>query len=216
MKEMDQKLLQGRKFHRSQPRSREALFSKFANTAYVLIQELQQVCEFCRAGSFHVKHRLIRSTSCWLANAPNLWNRIRHAIPSSCNSVAAFPNPSRTKNPFDIGDDGFQAPRAMFPSMSLLQGALPNMPASTALVSHASAYARPLPSHMSPYGMNMTQVSGAYMGQLSNNMPLNRPQGNANLAKSEDAFASLNPIQLTSGINSSSDSSSSRTGNPFG
>ncbi|KAL6501943.1 hypothetical protein OROGR_027076 [Orobanche gracilis] len=131
-------------------------------------------------------------------------------------SVAAFPNPSRPKNPFDISDDGFQAPMAMFPSMPSLQGALPNMPASTALVSHASAYARPLPPHMSPYGMNMTQVSGAYMGQLSNNMPLTRPQGNANLAKSEDAFASLNPIQLTSEINSLSDTSSSRTGNPFG
>ncbi|KAK6119459.1 hypothetical protein DH2020_046796 [Rehmannia glutinosa] len=46
-------------------------------------------------------------------------------------------------------------PPAMFPSMSPLQGALPNMPPTTALVSQPSPYATPLASHMSPYGMNM-------------------------------------------------------------
>ncbi|KAK6140833.1 hypothetical protein DH2020_025427 [Rehmannia glutinosa] len=132
-------------------------------------------------------------------------------------SVAAFPNQQRPNNPFDIGDDRFQVQSAMFPSISPLQGALPNMPPTTALVSQPSPYATPLASHMSPYGMNMPLVPGAYMGQLPNNMPLTRPQGTGNLGKSEDAFASLNPIQQTSGTDSSPNSSlSSRLGNPFG
>ncbi|KAK6162135.1 hypothetical protein DH2020_001976 [Rehmannia glutinosa] len=131
-------------------------------------------------------------------------------------SVAAFPNHQRPNNPFDIGDDRFQVQSAIFPSMSPLQGALPNMPPTTALVSQPSPYATPLASHMSPYGMNMPLVPGAYMGQLPNNMPLTRPQGTANLGKSDDAFASLNPIQQTSGTDSSPNSSLSRLGNPFG
>ncbi|KAI3468270.1 hypothetical protein Pfo_024933 [Paulownia fortunei] len=134
-------------------------------------------------------------------------------------SVAAFPNPPKPKNPFDIGDDRFQVQAAMFPSMSSLQGPLPKMPASTALESQPSPYAIALSSHLSPYGMNMPLVPGAYMGQLPNNMPLTRPQGIANFGRSEDAFASLNPIQQASGTDSlpaAPNSSLSRVGNPFG
>ncbi|KAL3650855.1 hypothetical protein CASFOL_007258 [Castilleja foliolosa] len=146
-------------------------------------------------------------------------------------SVAASPNSSRPINPFDVGDEGFQAQPATFHSS--MQGAMPNIATSSA---QPSPYARTMSPHMSPYGMNMPQVPGAYMEQLPNNMQFISligpkyelglgpvlltalPQGdNANFAKSDDAFGYLNPMQQTSGANSSINPSLSRTTrNPFG
>ncbi|CAA0810603.1 ArfGap/RecO-like zinc finger domain-containing protein, partial [Striga hermonthica] len=124
-------------------------------------------------------------------------------------------NASRPKNPFDTGDKRFQSQIAMFPSMSPLQEGFSNMAASTGLISQSSHCAKPMSphvlSHLGP---------GAYMVQLPNNMPQPRPQAiDLILTKSEDAFASPDPIYLTSGTNSSPtipSSTFSRTGNPFG
>ncbi|KAL2236975.1 UNVERIFIED_CONTAM: putative ADP-ribosylation factor GTPase-activating protein AGD14 [Sesamum indicum] len=133
-------------------------------------------------------------------------------------SVAAFPISTNPSNPFDVGDGRFQVQTAMFPSMSSLQGALPNMAASKALESQSSPYAAALSSHASPYGVDLPQVPGAYMGQLPSNIPLTRPQGVANIGQSEDAFASLNPIQQASGKDTSPAGPNSllSRGNPFG
>ncbi|KAL0330297.1 UNVERIFIED_CONTAM: putative ADP-ribosylation factor GTPase-activating protein AGD14 [Sesamum radiatum] len=133
-------------------------------------------------------------------------------------SVAAFPSSTNPSNPFDVGDGRFQVQAAMFPSMSSLQGAVPNMAASKALESQPSPYAPALSSHASPYGMGLPLVPGAYMGQLPSNIPLTRPQGVANTGQPEDAFASLNPIQHASGKDTSPVGPNSllSRGNPFG
>ncbi|KAG8375525.1 hypothetical protein BUALT_Bualt10G0108800 [Buddleja alternifolia] len=147
--------------------------------------------------------------------------------------VAAFPtSPAKPTNPFDIGVAGCQVQAAMFPSMSSLQGALPNMPAATSVQSQPSPYATALSSHVPPYGVNMPLgkhilffsalqryisstsfninlnflfyfiVPGAYMGQQLNNIPLTRPQGIASFGSSQDAVASINSIQLARGTDS--------------
>ncbi|KAL0330784.1 UNVERIFIED_CONTAM: hypothetical protein Sangu_1623900 [Sesamum angustifolium] len=133
-------------------------------------------------------------------------------------SVAAFPSSTNPSNPFGVGDGRFQVQAAMFPSMSSLQGAVPNMAASKALESQPSPYAAALSSHASPYGMGLPLVPGAYMGQLPSNIPLTRPQGVANTGQPEDAFASLNPIQHASGKDTSPVGPNSliSRGNPFG
>ncbi|KAL3844134.1 hypothetical protein ACJIZ3_001537 [Penstemon smallii] len=130
--------------------------------------------------------------------------------------MASFPNPSKPSNPFDIDDNGHQVQAAVFPSMSSLQGAMPNMLAATALQPRPSHYATALSSHVSPYGMSMNPVPGAYMGQQPNNMSLTRPQG---YGGGQDAFASINPIQQGNGTDSSpsaTNSPFSRGRNPFG
>ncbi|KAL8537119.1 hypothetical protein ACS0TY_012339 [Phlomoides rotata] len=128
-------------------------------------------------------------------------------------SAAAFPEPQKPRNPFDVGDDRYQDQGAIFPSMSSLQGALPNMPTSIPLESQSSPYAAAPDSHpqVSPYGMNMSLVPGAYMGQMTTNMP-----PTSNFDRREVAFASLNPIQQTSGPDSLLTSPLPRVGNPFG
>ncbi|KAL0312026.1 UNVERIFIED_CONTAM: hypothetical protein Sradi_5601900 [Sesamum radiatum] len=133
-------------------------------------------------------------------------------------SVAAFPSSTNPSNPFDVGDGRFRVQAAMFPSMPSLQGAPPNMAASKALESQSSPYGAALSSHASPYGMGLPLVPGAYMGQQPSNVPPTRPQGVANIGQSEDAFASLNPIQHASGKDTSpaGPNSSLSRGNPFG
>ncbi|GER39667.1 Arf-GAP domain and FG repeats-containing protein [Striga asiatica] len=133
-------------------------------------------------------------------------------------SATALYNASRPENPFDTGDKRFQSQVAMFPSMSPLQEGFSNMAVSAGLVSQPSHCARPMVPHV--FSTNMHLGPGGYMVQLPNNIPQPRPQASDfSLTKSEDAFASIDPICLTSGTNSSPtipNSTLSRTGNPFG
>ncbi|KAL1532472.1 hypothetical protein AAHA92_32478 [Salvia divinorum] len=131
--------------------------------------------------------------------------------------VAAYQNPPRPKNPFDIDDDDrVQIQAATFTSMSPLHGAHPNMMTPAASQPQPSPYYISSQSYMSSYGMNMPQVPEAYVAQLSNNMLLTRPEGNDNFGTSEDAFTSLNPIKRASGARSFPSPPLPQGGNPFG
>ncbi|CAL5363540.1 unnamed protein product [Camellia sinensis] len=101
------------------------------------------------------------------------------------DSVLAFPNSAKSRNPFDLNDDNNQAQGPMLPSMLPVQGALPNLSAPTALLqtadthsSHlmqpqASSYGSIPPSQIPSSGMSPSP--GAFMGQqFPNNMPFPR------------------------------------------
>ncbi|GMP49592.1 hypothetical protein CsSME_00016526 [Camellia sinensis var. sinensis] len=55
-------------------------------------------------------------------------------------SVPAFPNSAKSRNPFDLNDDNNQAQGPMLPSMLHVQGALPNLSAPTALLQTADTH----------------------------------------------------------------------------
>ncbi|CAL5334375.1 unnamed protein product [Camellia sinensis] len=55
-------------------------------------------------------------------------------------SVPAFPNSAKSRNPFDLNDDNNQAQGPMLPSMLPVQGALPNLSAPTALLQTADTH----------------------------------------------------------------------------
>ncbi|KAF7150188.1 hypothetical protein RHSIM_Rhsim02G0186900 [Rhododendron simsii] len=144
--------------------------------------------------------------------------------------VPAYPNSPRSRNPFDLSDDATEAqvPMAMLPSMSPVQGALPNLPAPSALMHVSDAHS----SHLmhpraSPYGSvappqllyGMSLAPGAFNEQqFHNGFPFSRPQ--MIHTGREDAFASLNPIQQPGGrypaAPTTTNSLSSAGGNPFG
>lgn len=123
-------------------------------------------------------------------------------------------NSVKSRNPFDLGDDGLQFQAATFPSVSSFQEVLPDMSASQ------GPWPQPLPrpfenaSHRMPYQMI---PPGVYRGQqLPNNMIPSIPQPANN---SDDAFASLNPIRLPNSSNPASvgpPSLPSKRENPFG
>ncbi|KAM7459424.1 hypothetical protein LguiA_036418 [Lonicera macranthoides] len=129
----------------------------------------------------------------------------------------AFPNLARSRNPFDIGDDDTSQVRApVFPSMSSMQGALPQV--HTCLQPQSSPYPSTMPPQSPSYGMTVS--SGPYMGQQPpNNMPpSSRPQGGRSSFGSgtTDAFASLNPIISQTTPNSHSPSNSVTPASPIG
>ncbi|CAI9094397.1 OLC1v1030124C1 [Oldenlandia corymbosa var. corymbosa] len=66
--------------------------------------------------------------------------------------IRPTPDSGKSRNPFDIGDDGPQLEATTFPSMSSVQGALPNTALSLGLQPQASPYAAPFPPQ-GPYGM---------------------------------------------------------------
>ncbi|KAA8521754.1 hypothetical protein F0562_012427 [Nyssa sinensis] len=141
--------------------------------------------------------------------------------------VAAFPKSAKSTNPFDISDDTTQVPAQMFPSMSSLQGALPNASAPTASFGiHSSQlmqpqsfpYASTVPPRAPSYGLTMSP-SGFMGQQFPNNMPFSRPQDTGEFGGSEGAFASLNTTQQSNGRYTepaTPNSFSSMSGNPFG
>uniref|UniRef100_A0A5B6ZQF0 Putative ADP-ribosylation factor GTPase-activating protein AGD14 n=1 Tax=Davidia involucrata TaxID=16924 RepID=A0A5B6ZQF0_DAVIN len=141
--------------------------------------------------------------------------------------VQTFPNSAKSTNPFDLSDDTTQVQAPMFPSMSPLQGALPNTSAPMAGFDMPSPQLMqpqsfPHPSVVRPrspsYGTSMSPR--ASMGQqLPNNMPLSRPQGIGGFGGSETTFGSLNTTQQSNGgypAPATPNSFSSVGGNPFG
>ncbi|XP_009762678.1 probable ADP-ribosylation factor GTPase-activating protein AGD14 isoform X1 [Nicotiana sylvestris] len=132
-------------------------------------------------------------------------------------SIPALPNSAKSRNPFDIGQDGqVQAPE--FPSMLSVQAALPNLSAPISVQPQQLPYAFALPPQTANYGMTFS--GEAYAGQqIPNNMALAAQQGNTSIGKDDAAFASLNPLQQSNGTNpthATSNSFSSGGGNPFG
>ncbi|KAL3500466.1 hypothetical protein ACH5RR_039559 [Cinchona calisaya] len=155
---------------------------------------------------------------------------------ASAMSMGAPQDSVRSRNPFDIGDDGPQPQGTMFPSMSSLQGAMPNILPLQGLQPQVSPYASAMHPQRS-YGM--MRPPGVYMGQqIPNNMLLSRSQGANNSfggndaafaslnsiqqssdMNNDDAFSSLNPIQQSNGVNPLSAAPHSYSlggGNPFG
>ncbi|MCD7451966.1 hypothetical protein HAX54_014344 [Datura stramonium] len=129
----------------------------------------------------------------------------------------ALPNSVKTRNPFDIGQDGPQVQAPEFPSMLPMQAALPtNIQPHTQPLPYA--FAMDMPPQTTNYGMTIS--GGAYAGQqIPNNMALDKPQGNTSFGKDDSAFTSLNPLQQTNDAYfapARSNSFSSVGGNPFG
>ncbi|WMV42807.1 hypothetical protein MTR67_036192 [Solanum verrucosum] len=131
----------------------------------------------------------------------------------SVMAISAPPNSAKTRNPFDIGQDGPQVQAPEFPSMLPMQAALPTnvQPQPYALAMH-------MPPQTTNYGMTIS--GGAYAGQqIPNNMALANPQGNTSFGKDDSAFASLNHLQQSNDAfytPARSNSFSSVGGNPFG
>ncbi|KAK4355435.1 hypothetical protein RND71_024406 [Anisodus tanguticus] len=128
----------------------------------------------------------------------------------SAMAVSALPNSAKSRNPFDIGQDGPQVQSPAFPSILPMQTALP-----TNVQPQPLPYAFAMPPQTANYGM--TIPGGAYVGQqIPNNMALTKLQGNTSFGKDDSAFASLNPLQQSNPAPTTSNSFSSVGGNPFG
>ncbi|KAM3378819.1 putative ADP-ribosylation factor GTPase-activating protein AGD14 [Capsicum galapagoense] len=131
-------------------------------------------------------------------------------------AMAAHPNSARSRNPFDIGQDGPQVQGSEFPSMLPMQAALPTnvqpQPLPYAMAMH-------MPPQIANYGMPPIS-GGAYAGQqIPNNMALARSQGNTSFGKDDSTFASLNPLQQSNDAYfapARPRSFSTGGGNPFG
>ncbi|KAF2286884.1 hypothetical protein GH714_034649 [Hevea brasiliensis] len=112
--------------------------------------------------------------------------------------MPTFVQPSKSTNPFDLSEPS-PVQGHSFPSMASLQSALPNMPPSS--------------------GLQHTSSLGAYMGQVSSNMPLSRPQGVGGFSTEGGAFGAINMDQRLAGRFSAPATPSpfsSVGGNPFG
>ncbi|XVF49219.1 hypothetical protein PTKIN_Ptkin03bG0251100 [Pterospermum kingtungense] len=144
------------------------------------------------------------------------------AVPTS-----AFPQSSRSINPFDLGGEAPPVQIQTFPSMASLQGALPNVPPPSGLVRTSSLgtpssawmppqslpYASGTPLQSLPYASAMPQMPhpGA---QLPNNMPPSSHQ-----IGGIGTFGLVNPDQQVAGRFSAPATPqpfSSVSGNPFG
>ncbi|XP_060211239.1 probable ADP-ribosylation factor GTPase-activating protein AGD14 isoform X2 [Lycium barbarum] len=111
-------------------------------------------------------------------------------------AISALPNSARSRNPFDIGQDGPQV-QAPEPQPQPLP------------------YALAMPPQTTNYGMTIPR--GVYVGQqIPNNMALAKPQGNTSFGKDDSTFSSLNPLQQSNPVPATSNSFSSVGGNPFG
>nr|XP_027081427.1 probable ADP-ribosylation factor GTPase-activating protein AGD14 isoform X1 [Coffea arabica] len=115
-------------------------------------------------------------------------------------SMGAHQDSVKSRNPFDIGDDGPLPQGTMLPSMSPLQGPMPNMSTSQGLQPQVVPYSSATQPQRPPYGI--MRPPGVYMGQqIANNILPSRPQGANTFGGNDAAFASLNPIKQSSGMN---------------
>lgn len=132
---------------------------------------------------------------------------------NSAMSVPIFPLARKLSNPFDVKAETSPTPATVFPSMSPLDAALPNVGAPTGFVDpsipwispQSSSYPLTLPPPAQPFGSAM---SGTYMGQeLPGNMGPSRPQGFGAFGSETAPFGLLNTSAVTP--------SPSVGGNPF-
>ncbi|CAN4096372.1 unnamed protein product [Withania somnifera] len=132
----------------------------------------------------------------------------------------ALPQPSISTNPFDVISEPISQ-AATFPSMTSLQGALPNMAVPTRLL-HTSSLGAPTshPPAMPQQARHLSAVPpGSYMGhQVAGGMP-QRPPAVASFGFDGVAFGGLNSSQQSGGLYSApptQNTFSSSGGNPFG
>ncbi|CAL5387047.1 unnamed protein product [Camellia sinensis] len=94
------------------------------------------VCTNCSGVHREFSHR-VKSVSMAKFNTEEV-----NALQAGGNeeSVPAFPNSAKSRNPFDLNDDNNQAQGPMLPSMLPMQGALPNLSAPTALLQTADTH----------------------------------------------------------------------------
>ncbi|KAG9152939.1 hypothetical protein Leryth_012558 [Lithospermum erythrorhizon] len=139
--------------------------------------------------------------------------------------VPTFQQPSNSSNPFDVGGE---QPSVQFPSMSSIQGALPNMVAPTGLLqtssfgTPASTWIPQQPSHspaMPVLAPSHPAVPGSYMGQQAPSAMPSRPPRTAGLGLEGSAYGGVNPNQHLVGLYAAptnQNTFSSVGGNPFG
>ncbi|EOY30852.1 NSP-interacting GTPase, putative isoform 3 [Theobroma cacao] len=148
---------------------------------------------------------------------------------STAVPMSAFPQSSKSINPFDLGGEAPPVQNQTFPSMASLQGALPNVPPASGLVrasslgtpssawmpAQALPYASGMPSQSLPYASAVPQR--AYTGaQLPSNLP---PSSHQIGIGSEASFGFVNADQQVAGRFSAPTTPqpfSSVGGNPFG
>lgn len=145
----------------------------------------------------------------WPLHAPHVMQ------PPTPASTVAFLNATKPSNPFNIGNERPQAEATVFPSMSSLQGALPNLSSGTILQQHTSPYTLSFSPHTAPYPINLPQ--GTYLRQQPNNMPCITSEQCIS-GGSNDPFASVNPIYQANREESwqAGPRTPSRGVNPFG
>ncbi|XP_049397726.1 probable ADP-ribosylation factor GTPase-activating protein AGD14 [Solanum stenotomum] len=133
----------------------------------------------------------------------------------------AFPQASKSTNPFDvINEPTSQAPT--FPSMSSLQGALPNMAAPTGLLhtpnlGAPTSYPPAMPQQAPSYAS--ANPAGSYLGHQVAGSMQQRPPGVASFGFDGVAFGGLNSNQQSGALYSApptQNTFSSSGGNPFG
>ncbi|XWS72002.1 hypothetical protein CRYUN_Cryun02cG0003300 [Craigia yunnanensis] len=144
--------------------------------------------------------------------------------------MPAFPQSSRSINPFDLGGEAPSVQTQTFPSMASLQGALPNVPPPSGLV-RTSSLGTPssawMPPQSLPYASGMLLQSQPYASavpqrpypgaQFPNNLPLSSHQIGG--IGSEASFGFVNTDQQVAGRFSAPATPqpfSSVGGNPFG
>ncbi|EXC20800.1 putative ADP-ribosylation factor GTPase-activating protein AGD14 [Morus notabilis] len=146
--------------------------------------------------------------SCWQTGPPHGmgFNYYPNIMP-----VPAFPNPAKSKNPFDINDE-----RTQFPSMGSLLGAPVGVLSAPTGLLHGSS--------LGPYSSPLNAPSGtalppsAYIGQEGhNNIQATRPQGIGGFESNGAIFGGINSCQQPKGAYSApaTAKSSSKGGNPF-
>ncbi|KAL9224032.1 hypothetical protein vseg_000107 [Gypsophila vaccaria] len=135
-------------------------------------------------------------------------------------STQTFPQPIRSANPFDANAEASPAQAVVFPSMSSLHTALPNMatPGGSLLASNLAgagpslmppqplAYPSATPSHGPSFA---SSLPGGYTAQqMHTNMPPSRPQGFGSFGNEGAPFGPFNPPATTP--------NPALGGNPFG
>ncbi|KAL5729350.1 hypothetical protein ACHQM5_002320 [Ranunculus cassubicifolius] len=143
--------------------------------------------------------------------------------------MQGFSQPSKPTNPFDLSNEPTMVHAPSFPSMTSLQGALPNMGASSGLLRSSSVpnpnqkWLPPQSQSYSSPGQSPSYASAlppsAYMGQqFSNNMPAPGHQGNVGFGGETSFYGNPGIEQQPAGRYSqpATPPSSYGGGNPFG
>ncbi|PIA65178.1 hypothetical protein AQUCO_00100576v1 [Aquilegia coerulea] len=144
--------------------------------------------------------------------------------------MQTFSHPSKPSNPFDLATEPNMVHAISFPSMTSLQGALPNLGGSSGLLRSASVGNHSqqwMPPHSQSYaspGQSPSYASAMPQGpfmpqQVPGNMSTLGHQGSAGLGGEASFFGNLNTDQQQAGrysLPATPNSFSSLGGNPFG
>ncbi|XP_068647154.1 probable ADP-ribosylation factor GTPase-activating protein AGD14 isoform X2 [Aristolochia californica] len=102
----------------------------------------------------------------WAIVPPNAMGYGMQYPAAMLQTMATFPQPSKSTNPFDLSTDPAPAQAPTFPSMAPLQGALPNIAAPSPILS-TSSFGTPSPQWVTSQSPSYQSVvlPGAYMVQ---------------------------------------------------